>query len=221
MIRLSLPPGRALLAAAIVSLCTLTAPFASAADKATPPAGKGPATGKAAPTAGAPQDAMMEAMMKFATPGPEHAVLNPLVGKWKGVTKMWMAPGDPTVSEGTVDRSWVMGGRYLVAKHTGEFGGMPFEGMEVLGYDKMHGMYVSTWIDNMGTGIGMSEGGVWDAAAKTLTVKMSFDDPVTGQKTAFRNVTKIVDDNTHVFSMIGVKDGKDFTQMETTYTRIP
>ncbi len=31
--------------------------------------------------------------------------------------------------------------------------GMPFEGMGIDGYDNLAKQYVSTWVDNMGTGI--------------------------------------------------------------------
>ncbi|MGE5176860.1 MAG: DUF1579 domain-containing protein [Hyphomicrobiales bacterium] len=167
-----------------------------------------------------PQEGMMEAMAKYATPGPEHAVLQPMAGKWKAVTKMWMGPGDPQVSEGTTERSWIMGGRYLVSKHTGSFAGMPFEGMEILGYDRMHAQYVSTWIDNMGTGMWMSSSGSWDPAAKELTIVMAFDDPSTGKPTPYRQITKFVDDDTQVFRMVGSMNGQDYTQMEITYTRM-
>ena len=217
MIRFIPSTGRARHAAAAASFLAIVL-LGGSALAADPAGGKGTAPEK--PAAGAAQDPMMEAMMKFATPGPEHAVLQPLVGRWKSVTKMWTGPGDPQVSEGTSERSWVMGGRYMVGKYAGEFGGMPFEGMEILGYDKMHGQYVATWIDNMGTGIAASSSGTWDPAARTLTILITFDDPVSGKPTTLRNLTRIVDDNSYVFSIIGKMDGKDYTQMETTYTRV-
>lgn len=207
---------RAAVSALLLALLAAAAPAsAGASDKAadkTPPAGQKPAA--------APQDAAMEAMMRLATPGPEHAVLQPLAGTWKASIKSYMTPGDPMVSQGTLDRTWIMGGRYLVGKHTGDFMGMPFEGMEILGFDRQHGKYVSTWIDNMGTGIALAQDGTWDPATKSLSMTMSFDDPVTGRPTASRMVTKIVNDDTVLYTMTGQRDGKDYTQMEATYTRV-
>jgi hypothetical protein len=165
-------------------------------------------------------DAMMAEMMKYANPGPQHQALNPLAGNWKTVTKMWMGPGEPEVSNGTCERSWALGGRFLVSNYKGTFSGKPFEGMELLGYDLRKQQYVSTWIDNMGTGFSVSENGTMDPATKSLTLGMSFDDPMTNQKMAYKIVTKITDDNSHTFSMIGSREGKDFTEMEIAYTRV-
>jgi hypothetical protein len=177
------------------------------------------AEAKAAPATDAQHDAMMAAMMKYATPSDEHKALNPLVGSWKTTMKAWMGPGEPQVSEGTCDRAWAMGGRYLIANYKGDFGGMPFEGMEVLAYDRMKQQYTGTWIDNMGTAISLSQGGKMDPTTKTLTLLSKTPDPMTGAELAIRNVTSIVDDNTHTFSMYATRDGKENKEMEITFTR--
>jgi len=165
-------------------------------------------------------DAMMAEMMKFATPGEQHKALELLAGNWKSSSKMWMGPGEPQVSEGTCERSWIMGGRFLMAKHTGNMGGMPFEGMEILGYDIRTGQYVSTWIDNFGTSVAVSTSGRMDAATKTMTSEMPMFDPMSHAMIPFKNVTKIVDADTNVFTMISNRGGKEATEMEITYTRV-
>lgn len=165
-------------------------------------------------------DAMMAEMMKYANPGPQHQALSPLAGSWKTVTKMFMGPGEPQVSEGTCERTWVMGGRYLVSNYRGTFEGNPFEGMELLGYDLRKQQYVSTWIDNMGTGIALSENGTMDPTTKSITMDMTFDDPITKQKMPYKMITKIVDDKSHTFTMNSTRDGKEFCEMEISYTRV-
>jgi uncharacterized protein DUF1579 len=181
---------------------------AAAADKTTTP-----------PT----QEEMMAAMMKLASPGPEHAALNPLAGTWKTSTKMWGGPSgptpEPTLSEGTCERSWVMGGRYLVGKYKGDFSGMPFEGMEVLGYDNMKKQYVSSWVDNMGTGIMLSTGNAMDPATKSFTLTGSAPDP-SGQVMSMREITSIVDGNTYTMTMYGTMGGQEMKMMEITYSRL-
>ena len=181
---------------------------AAAADKAKADAAK------------AEQDAMMAEMMKYANPGPMHTLLDPLVGTWKTVNKSWMTPGEPTVSQGTCERTWLLGGRFLQSKYSGDFQGMPFEGMELLGYDMKKKEYQSVWIDNMGTMMSISSGGTADPAGKVFTITSTFDDPVSGKPVPYKMVTKVVDNNSHVFSMIGSNNGKDYTQMEITYTRV-
>jgi len=173
---------------------------------------------KAESKAGAEQDEMMAAMAKLATPGPQHAVLKPLVGSWKTVTKAWMGPGEPQVSEGSSEVTWVLGGRFVTEEYKGTFMGKPFEGMGLFGYDNQHKEYVSTWADIMGTSITMSKGRA-DDGGKTLTYASMFDDPMTGQKKPFKMVTKIIDDNNHTFSMFEDVNGKETMTMEITYTR--
>ncbi|HYJ32993.1 MAG TPA: DUF1579 domain-containing protein [Candidatus Binatia bacterium] len=225
----------ALLAAALIAL-TWSAP-ALAADK-TPSKAKAKTTAdaKAAADAKATQTAaeadaaksaaaqpskeeMMAMMMKMATPGPEHAALNPLAGSWKTVTKMWSDPSaEPTSGEGTCERSWVMGGRYLVANYKGVFGTMPFEGMEVLGYDNMKKQYVSSWVDNMGTGIMLSQGPAMEPATHSYTLTGTMADP-TGRESTMREVTNIVDGNTYTMTMYANDKGQEQKMMEITYSR--
>jgi len=166
------------------------------------------------------QDEMMAEMMKFAAPGDQHKALEPLVGTFKSSAKMWMGPGEPQTSEGTCERSWIMGGRFLLGKHTGTMGGAPFEGLEIQGYDNRFAQYTSMWIDNMGTGIATSSGGTMDGATKTLTMTMSMFDPGTKAMLPYKLATKIVDANTHVFTMTSNRGGKDMTELEITYTRV-
>ncbi|HET7498471.1 MAG TPA: DUF1579 domain-containing protein [Candidatus Eisenbacteria bacterium] len=202
----------ALWCAALMAGIGLAAP-ASATDKA-------PAKDAGKPAAGQPsQQEMMAAMMKMAAPGPEHAALNPLAGSWKTVTKMWNSPsGEPVTSEGTCERSWIMGGRYLVANYKGDFAGMAFEGMEVLGYDNMKKQYVSSWVDNMGTGIMMTQGPSMDPATHSYTLSGTMIGP-SGQETTAREVTNIVDGNTYTMTMFASDHGQEQKMMEITYSR--
>ncbi|HET9252287.1 MAG TPA: DUF1579 domain-containing protein [Candidatus Eisenbacteria bacterium] len=165
-------------------------------------------------------EAMMAEMMKYASPGEMHAFLKPFEGKWKTVNTMYMGDQKQT-SEGTCERSWIMGGRFLLSKYSGMMmENMPFEGMEILGYDTRNNVVQSTWIDNMGTSMANSSKGTIDKAKKTMTVYTDFFDPMVGKPKTYKMVTTFVDDNTHKFMMIGNKDGKDFTEMEITYTRV-
>jgi len=97
--------------------------------------------------------AMEEAMMKAATPGEHHKALGRYVGDWTFTNTMWMDPSQPPMkSNGTVHAEWMLGNRYLSSTFRGSFGGQPFEGHATDGYDNVAGKYVSSWVDNMGTG---------------------------------------------------------------------
>jgi hypothetical protein len=115
----------------------------------------------------------------------------------------------------------IMDGRYQQANHSGNMMGMPFEGQSTLGYDNNSKQFISTWIDNAGTGI-MVLKGTWDPGSKSMTLTGKMIDPVSGtnRETDIREVFKVVDDNTQTMEMYcpGM-DGKEFKTMEIKYTR--
>jgi hypothetical protein len=189
---------------------TAQPPAAKPADK---PAGDKPALS-------AEHQAEMEAWMKAATPGPEHAKLKAVEGNWTTVTKSWHDPaGPPEESKGTREAKWIFDGRFLEERYTGSFMGTPFQGLGLAGYDNVSKKYVTAWLDNFGTGILLFTGTA-DAAGKSFTYTAEFTDVMTGKMTKMRTVTRIVDDKTFVFEMYGPgKDGKEFKMMEITHTK--
>jgi hypothetical protein len=96
--------------------------------------------------------------------------------------------------------------------------GMPFEGRGTMAYDNLQKHYVSTWIDNMGTGIMIANGacdgkGTWNMSGES-------PDPMTGKMIKTRSVMKLVDDNTFVMEMyMPGADGKETKMMEITGKR--
>jgi hypothetical protein len=164
--------------------------------------------------------AMMAEMAKYADPGPEHKVLNSMVGKWKTVSKSWVGPGEPMVSEGTAEGELIMGGRFLIMRNSGTMMGKPFNGMELLGFDRKEQIYTAIWIDDMGTAMYPMSDGKYDEATKTMTLKAEWPMPGAEEKGPYRLTTKTVDPNTHVFEMIAMRDGKEMKEMEITYTRV-
>ena len=162
----------------------------------------------------------MKKWMDFMTPGDMHKMLAAHDGKWKEEVTMWMAPGqEPMKSEAMVENTMILGGRYQQSISTGNFGGMPFEGRMVLGYDNIKKVFVSTWIDNMGTGLIYMEG-PYDAAKKTITITGMETDPMTGKEIKARQVMKYVDDNTEIIEMYVMQNGKEFKNMEIKLTRM-
>jgi hypothetical protein len=207
---------RAMGVCAIVATVGLTAAFAFQDKKPQEPKDKGKA--EKAPSK---EDAeMMAKWMAFATPGAEHKVLDPKVGKWTTHVKWFQDPATPPQeSDGTGELKWIMGGRYLHDEEKGSMMGMPFEGMGVTGYDNMKKTYVSTWVDNFGTGIMTSEG-TWDAAKKTMTYKSEGPDVMTGKYMPMRMVETMTGPDSWKMEMFGPgKDGKEMRSMEITYTR--
>ena len=175
----------------------------------------------APPSMSAEQKAMMDQMAKAAAPGPHHEVLNKMAGEWSATVKMQMDPSQPAeVSQSTSTITTLMDGRYSQEVASGNMMGMPFSGMGITGYDNVIGKYVSTWIDNMGTGI-MTSQGTADASGKVITWIGTMSDPATGKVTKARMVTTITDDNRHTFEMFSTPPGakKEMKTMTIEYTR--
>lgn len=166
------------------------------------------------------QDDQMKKWMDYMTPGDMQKMLAKGVGTWKMTTKWWMAPGtEPTTSEATAVSEMIMDGRYLQTKVSGNMMGMPFNGMSIEGYDNAIKQFMTTWIDNMGTGI-MFMTGTWNDALKQVNYTGKMVDPITAGWVDVRQVVTYNADGTTKMEMYGPgPDGKEFKTMEITSTK--
>lgn len=167
----------------------------------------------------APDMAMaMEAMQKAAAPGEHHAFLAGMEGDWTYTSTVWMDPSQPPMkSKGTSKKTMIFGGRYLQEETTGEMMGTSFQGRATTGYDNTASEYVSTWIDDMSTGTAISRG---HRDGNTLTQHGEYLDPMSGQMLKVRQVTRVVDEDHHVFEYhMAMPCGPEFKSMEIEYTR--
>ena len=157
---------------------------------------------------------MMKNWQEYMTPGDVHKMLAKSNGTWKGEVTMWMYPGAPEQkSKSTSVNKMIMNGLYQQSTHTGNMMGMPFNGQSTIGYDIHRKEIVSTWIDNMGSGI-MVLKGPWDEAAKTVALKGKMVDPGTKGDVDVSETFKIIDDNTQEMEMfVMMPDGKEFKTM--------
>jgi uncharacterized protein DUF1579 len=173
-------------------------------------------------TQAAPQmdPAMMQAMMAAATPGDAQKLLNNMAGSWTTKAKFWMMPGtDPMSMEGASENKWVMGGRYLEQRYSGNMMGMPFEGLGYTGYDNVKKQYWGSWMDNMSTSMMMTTGATSDGG-KTWTFSGSMADPMTGKDSKVDEKITVADADHHTLEMWGPgPDGKMYKTMEIAYTR--
>ena len=165
-------------------------------------------------------EAEMKAWMEYMTPGEIHKEMAKWDGEWNEEMTMWMAPGAPAQkSTATCVNKMILGGRYQSSMHTGSFNGMPFEGMSTVAYDNVKKTFVTTWIDNMGTGMMVMEG-KWDEKTKTLNTKGKQTDPMTGKDMDVRETFQIIDDNTQKMEMFMTPaGGKEYKSMEVVFTR--
>ena len=113
----------------------------------------------------------------------------------------------------------VLGGRYQQANITGSFAGTPFEAMSLIGYDNMKKVFVSTWIDNFGTGILNSEG-PYDAATNTITLIGTSVDPMSGKEMRMRETIRMPDNNTMIMVLYIKSGDKEVRNSEIKMKRI-
>lgn len=157
---------------------------------------------------------------KFMTPGPMHKWLTLTNGEWEADISIWAAPGaTPEKTKGYMIQSSAMGGRYVLGKFKSTMMGMPMEGMSTQAYDNGKNLFVATWIDNFGTGI-IYMTGTYDSTTRTLNMKGTQTDPVTGKDTDIREEVTMIDNDSYTQFMFGEgPDGIEWKTMEGVYKR--
>ena len=156
-------------------------------------------------------------------PGPEHERLRPFLGRFRAEVKMWMGPGQPMVTTGTMENSWQLNGLYLHQDYQGDespgiFPG--FQGKGYWGFNTMTGQYEGFWIDVASSMMQMEYGSV-DDSGKVWTMLSECAMPPNGQIMKRRSVITLTDQDHHTMeSYVVGPDGKDHKTMEITYQRI-
>lgn len=165
---------------------------------------------------------MMTNWMAYMQPTAPHDMMKNWDGAWEEEITMWHVPGaPPEVSKASCVNKMIMGGRYQESTTKGNMMGQPFEGMSTTAYDNAKKVFVTTWIDNMGTGMMVLEG-PWDEATKTMTLTGNVVDPTagTGKEMKVRQLYKVIDNNNHLMEMYGPgPDGNEFKMMEIKFAR--
>ena len=162
---------------------------------------------------------MMKNWQAFMTPGEPHKMLAKSNGTWNGDITMWMsADAPPQKMTGTAENKMILNGLYQQGTHKGMYNGMPFEGISTTAYDNIKKMFISSWVDNMGSGI-MHMEGPWDEATKTITMKGSCSDPMSGKTIEVKEIMKFIDDKNQMMEMYEVKNGKERKTMEIKFTK--
>jgi hypothetical protein len=166
------------------------------------------------------QQKMVEAYMKIMAVNENHEYFKDFVGDWIVSTKAWMMPGaEPSISEGTSKGELIMGGRFLKMHFKSSMFGMPFEGLQIIGYDNLKKKYVIFWIGNASTAFYLSEG-TRNESGKVLTDWGESENPLTGKIEKARGVTTLINKDEFVYEMFMVgPDGKEYKSLENRAKR--
>lgn len=156
----------------------------------------------------------------YATPGPEHKTLALSSGRWDAEVTSWWVPGQPPSKSTLVtENKMILGGRYQQSTSKGKMDGKPFEGVSTTAFDNAKKKYLSTWVDNMGTGI-MSMEGVYDEPTKTINFSGTMIDPTSGKDQPVRETFTLIDNDHQLMQMYcNGPDGKEYKTMQIMFTR--
>jgi len=165
------------------------------------------------------QQAAMKAWADYSTPGTPQKMMGQSAGDWKADVTQYMDPSQPPMkSQASVHNEMTMGGRYLTTHYTGNMMGMPFDGLGTVGYDNGTKKYVTTWIDNMGTGISYMEG-TMSGDGKSVEYKGMGYDPMQKKEVAMREVIHFNGDNDQTMEFFKDMSGKEVKVMDIHMTR--
>jgi len=155
-------------------------------------------------------------------PGEGHQVLESMVGAWEGKGTIWDGPDAAPVSiTASVERSWVLGGRYLreeISVRSND--GVVLEALGYIGYNNEAAQYELFNIDTASTAM-LLETGKFDPDSKKLMIRGAFRDPATG----FAIDRRVEMDLSHKgrISVVGHttnEEGREFKSLEGSVTRL-
>lgn len=157
---------------------------------------------------------------RYMTPGAEQKMLEAANGTWDAEVTMWMSPKGPEqTATMTTENKMLLGGRYQQSTSKGNMMGMAFEGVSTVAFDNHKKKYLSTWIDNMGTGI-MTMEGSWDSTTKTINFAGRMMDPALADETDVRETFTLLDPDHQLMQMYAKgEDGKEYKTMQIHFRR--
>lgn len=161
-----------------------------------------------------------DALVKYRTPGEQHAHLAEREGTWNVSGKTWHSADAPADQFDVTSKiKSILDGRYIVEKVEGDFLGEKFEGVGIFGYDNLTRKYVGIWIDNFGTGIQLMDG---TASGDGKIIHWDGEQPnvMIGSYEKTHSIGKEISGDEFVYTSYGPSpDGDEIKQMEMHYTR--
>lgn len=164
------------------------------------------------------KERLWHSIANAASPGPEHKLLQPLVGKWNTEAKQWLGDPRPETTTGHSVIKSILGGRFVEEHYDSVIFGKPYQAQSVIGYDTRAKKFVSTWIDTWGTWITVEEGSA-DSTGKVITMTAQDYDVATGKTRPIKFVYNIDGNDHHVMRVYETIQGKETLTMEVDYKK--
>jgi hypothetical protein len=164
-------------------------------------------------------DTLLKALAEAGKPGPEHQKLQPFVGDWTFTLRVWTDPSQPQAEvTGTVERRWILGGRFIQESVQGEYKGKTFEGLGLLGYDNAQRKFTAVRACGLCGTISHGLATCDESGTKFVCAKEECC-PLTGQKVQGRDEIRVENNDRIVMSMYRTVQGKEVKAMEIVSLR--
>ena len=157
---------------------------------------------------------------ELAEPGPEHWLLEKLVGEWAVTTELYRGPGaEPGTDSGRAEVESLAGGRFVQIRTTMGAGPDETEHVAVVGFDRRRANYTVVLFEPFGTQYVTAEG-AWDPEAKKIVMRGEDVDPQMGSLARFRWVLHLSEDEAFRIEILAeVGDDETTRMVETKYAR--
>lgn len=157
-----------------------------------------------------PDSAQAALMAELAQPGPEHQRLAALAGTWDVEVR---APGAGDAALARATNTVILGGRFLTSEVSGAVGGVPFESLTIIGFDRGPGVYTAVGFDTFGT-FYVTAAGPWDDDENRAVLRGSYADPMTGHAHEYEFVLTIHSPDHFTWAVVFVEGGNRQTVIE-------
>jgi hypothetical protein len=155
-----------------------------------------------------------------AQPGPEHWLLQRLVGEWTAEARLFRGPEqDYGNDRGSATIEPLAGERFFLVRTTLGVETFATEHVLVLGFDRRSSRYTAVLFDSFETSY-QEASGSWDPDTERIVMKGEDTDPRTGGTARFLVVVQLgAEDEFRVELLAEVPGGTPVQMLQTTYSR--